>query len=252
MEKIEFKKKIMEVYNSENPGLYEPEIDDLWFLYCLIRDKCITSILEYGSGWSTYGMAIGLQENFLDFGLEHLKQIRHPNPFKFMTIDASSKYQESAINRIPSDYKKNILPIVATPNLTKLDGTLCHQFDFIPNFAPDLIYLDGPDHDQVIGSIEGFEYKKSFTPPMGVDLLMIEPFLWPETIIVTDGRTANARLLASRLKRDWQIMHDSFGDRTIFRLNESPFGQISKEHIDFRLAKSHQYLSKEKASSTNK
>ena len=246
MEKIEFKNQIMDIYNSENSNLYEPEIDDLWFLYSLIKDKCITSILEYGSGWSTYVMSIGLNENFLDFGLEHKQIIRHPNPFKFMTIDASSKYLESAINRIPADCKRNILPITATPNLTSLDGGICHQFDFIPNFAPDLIYLDGPDHDQVIGSIEGFEYKKSFTQPMGIDLLMIEPFLWPETIIVTDGRTANARFLASRLKRNWQIMHDPFGDRTIFRLDETPFGLISEEHINYRLTKSRELTFKEK------
>jgi hypothetical protein len=246
MQKIEFINKVMDVYNSENSSLYEPEIDDLYFLYSLIKDKCITSILEYGSGWSTYVMAIALQENFLDFGLEHAQIIRHPNPFRFMTIDASSKYQDSAMNRIPVDSKKNILPITAIPNLTSLDGAICHQFDFIPNFAPDLIYLDGPDHDQVIGSIKGFEYKKSFTQPMGTDLLMIEPFLWPETIIVTDGRTANARFLASRFKRNWQIIHDPFGDRTIFRLNETPLGLISEEHINFRLTKSRKLVSKEK------
>jgi hypothetical protein len=75
---------------------------------------------------------------------------------------------------------------------------------------------------------------------------MIEPFLWPETIIVTDGRTANARFLASRFKRDWQIIHDPFGDRTIFRLNETPLGLISEEHINFRLTQSRKLVSKEK------
>jgi hypothetical protein len=245
VQKIEFEKKVMDVYNSENSNLYEPEIDDLWFLYSLIKDKCVTSILEYGSGWSTYVMAIGLYENFLDFGVEHARTIRHPNPFKFMTIDASNKFQESAMNRIPVDSRKNILPITATPNLIVSDNAICHQFDFIPNFAPDLIYLDGPDHDQVIGIVEGFEYKESFTQPMGIDLLMIEPFLWPETILVTDGRTANARFLASRFKRNWHIMHDPFGDRTIFRLNETPLGLISEEHINFRLTKSRKLVSKE-------
>ena len=111
--------------------------------------------------------------------------------------------------------------------------------------AADLIYLDGPDHDQVIGVINGFEYKESFTQPMSSDVLMIEPYLWPETIIVTDGRTANARFLASRLKRNWQILEDPFGDRTIFRLHETPLGSISSEHIDFRIKKSRQAVFKE-------
>jgi hypothetical protein len=39
MQRIEFEKKVMGVYNSENSNLYEPEIDDLWFLYSLIKDK---------------------------------------------------------------------------------------------------------------------------------------------------------------------------------------------------------------------
>lgn len=56
---------------------------------------------------------------------------------------------------------------------------------------------------------------------MGCDLLMIKPFLWLETILVTDSQTANARFLTSRFQRDWQIMHDPFGDRTMRRLNES-------------------------------
>ena len=75
---------------------------------------------------------------------------------------------------------------------------------------------------------------------------MIEPFLWPETILVTDGRTANARFLASRFKRDWQIIHDPFGGRTMCRLNESPLGHISEEHTNFILAKSRELISKEK------
>lgn len=246
MKKTDLENKVREICNRESSNLYEPEIDDLYFLYNLVRDKCITSILEYGSGWSTYVMAIGLYENFLDFGLEHASKIRHPNPFKLMTIDASNKFQESALNRIDGSIVKNIIPIVATPKLTSLDGSICHQFDFIPNFAPDLVYLDGPDHDQVVGNVEGFEYKESFTQPMGIDLLMIESFLWPETIIVTDGRTANARFLATRFKRDWQIMHDPFGDRTFFRLNETPLGLISEEHINFRLTKSREIISKER------
>ena len=73
---------------------------------------------------------------------------------------------------------------------------------------------------------------------MAADLIMLEPFFWPETLIISDGRTANARFLESRFKRNWQVMHDPFGDRTIFRLNETPFGEISSEHISFRLLQS--------------
>ena len=140
-----------------------------------------------------------------------------------------------ALSRIPQQQLLNIRAVVSVPMLTKFNGVICHKFDYLPNFSPDLIYLDGPDHDQVKGDIDGFRYLESFTQPMGVDILAIEAFLWPETIIVTDGRTANARFLAKRLRREWQILHDPFGDRTLFRLNETALGLISEQHVNFRL-----------------
>jgi hypothetical protein len=80
---------------------------------------------------------------------------------------------------------------------------------------------------------------------MAADILVIEPYLWPGTLIVNDGRTANARFLVTRLKRDWQILHDPFGDRTIFRLNETSMGQVSEQHINFRLENARQVNQKE-------
>ena len=216
-------------------NLYRPEIDDLFFLYSLVHEKAVTSILEFGSGWSTCVLALALQENLEHFGTEHKSHVRHPNPFLLLTIDASEEFQKIALLRIPKQQLLNIRAVVSIPLLTQFNGVICHKFDGLPNFSPDFIYLDGPDHDQVIGDIQGFKYLESFTQPMGADILAIEPFLWPETIIVTDGRTANARFLAARLKREWQILHDPFGDRTIFRLNETALGLISEQHINFRL-----------------
>ena len=222
-------------HEGMNSNLYKPEIDDLFFLYSLVHEKAITSILEFGSGWSTCVLALALQENLEHFGAEHKSHVRHPNPFLLLTIDASEEFQKIALSRIPQQQLLNIHAVVSTPMLTKFNGVICHIFDDLPNFSPDLIYLDGPDHDQVKGEIEGFKYLASFTQPMGADILAIEPFLWPETIIVTDGRTANARFLATRLERQWQILHDPFGDRTLFRLNETALGLISEQHVNFRL-----------------
>jgi len=162
-----------------------------------------------------------------------------------LTIDASSEYQNIAIERIPDKLRRNIDAVVSTPKIKHLDGVLCHKFDHLPNFALDLIYLDGPDHGQVQGEINGFKYLESFTQPMAADILVIEPYLWPETLIVNDGRTSNARFLVTRLKRDWQILHNPFGDRTIFRLNETSMGQVSEQRINFRLENARQVNQKE-------
>ncbi len=236
---LEFKRVLRARESSATEILaYEPEINDLYFLYCVVREKAVVSVLEFGSGWSTLALAIALQENFVDFGDAHIKSIRHPNPFQLLTLDASEKWQGVALSRLNEEESLRVTSKVVTPRLSLFEGVLCHFNDFVPNFTPDLVYLDGPDHDQVIGAESGFKYDERFTPPMSADLLRIEPYLWPETIVVADGRTANVRFLESHFKRNWQIMHDPFGDRSLFRINEPAFGVISQEHIDFRLAQS--------------
>jgi len=248
LSKIELTKNLSDLQkNNENYHQipYDLEIDDLFFLYSLVRERAVTSILEFGTGWSTYVLALSLNENRQLFGESHIRTVRHPNPFKMLTIDASLEYQNIAIERIPEELLSNVEAVVSTPTITQFDGVLCHKFDHLPNFTPDLIYLDGPDHGQVHGDINGFRYLESYTQPIAADILAIEPYLWPETLIVTDGRTANARFLADRFKRNWQVLHDPFGDRTIFRLSETPMGQISEQHINFRLERARQVNQKE-------
>jgi hypothetical protein len=238
------------VLRSRSSGLvaesaYEPELNDLYFLYSQVREKAVVSILEYGSGWSTLALAIGLQENYLQFGKRYLEIIRHPNPFKLLTLDASEHWQSVAISRLSDEERLRVVAGVAKPVLGNFGGVICHFSDYIPNFTPDLIYLDGPDHDQVTGGFSGFEYDERFTPPMAGDILTIEPYLWPETILICDGRTANARFLESRFKRNWEFLHDPFGDRTISRISETAFGVISEEHINFRLQCARELQNKE-------
>ena len=233
------------VSESHKDFLYAPEIDDLYFLYSLVREKSIVSILEFGSGWSTAVLSLALQENFLSFGDQYLAQVRHPNPFKMVSIDASKDFQKIAVGRIPAEQIDNLLPIHSVPKLSDDLGVLSHRYDLLPNFTPDLVYLDGPDHDQVVGEVNGFHYKDSFTPPISSDLLFLEPYIWPESYIVVDGRTANARFLNSRLRRNWEMLHDPFGDRTIFRLAETPFGSVSESHINIRLEMTRKLVNKE-------
>lgn len=80
---------------------------------------------------------------------------------------------------------------------------------------------------------------------MSSDVLYLEPFFWPESYIITDGRTANARFLEMHLKRNWQVLHDPFGDRTIFKLSETALGLVSEQHLNFRLNVSRNLREKE-------
>ena len=218
---------------TENP--YGYEIDDLFHLYSTVRKSSCVSALEFGSGWSTIVLALGLYENAESFGDEHRQSVRHPNPFQLLTIDASEYWQGIALSRAPDWLRPTIRAVSCDVRLADRYGGHVRFYDMVPDFAADLIYLDGPDPEQVSGVVDGFKYGELHTLPMGADILRMEPHLWPETIIITDGRTANARFLASNLRRNWQVLHDPFGDRTTFRLEETPLGPIGERHVALRL-----------------
>ncbi len=215
---------------------YEYELDDLYYLYSTVRRTSCVSVLEFGSGWSTLVLALALYENSESFGDKHRRLVRHPNPFVILTIDASAHWQAVALSRLPDWLRSTVKDVTCNVNLAEQYGSYVHMYENVPDFVADLIYLDGPDPEQVRGTLNGFGYKELHTLPMGADILRIESHLWPETTIITDGRTANARFLAAHLRRNWQVMHDPFGDRTTFRLEETPFGPVIEQHLATRLS----------------
>jgi len=220
----------------EGEIVYAPELDDLYSLYSKVRNNKAVAIIEFGSGWSTLALAKGLDENRLSFS-EYVKaNIRHPNPFTLMTVDCSRKFQTLALKRIPDDLSEtNIIPVISEARMTILNGQICHLFDSLPPFTADLIYLDGPDCDQVSGVVNGFSVgsgsgsaDNTYGLPMAADLILLEPFFWPGTLLVTDGRGGNANFLKNNFKRNWLYRYDKECDQHLFRLHEEPFGKISE------------------------
>ena len=116
---------------------------------------------------------------------------------------------------------------------------VCTYYDPLPNICPDLIYLDGPDQFSPIGDIRGISTRHMDRLPMAADILAIEHFLLPGTLIVVDGRTANARFLKTNLQRDWIYCHDVSADQHFFELSESPLGVYNKLQIEYCLGKSY-------------
>ena len=166
--------------------------------------------------------------------------IRRPNPFCLMTVDVSSKFQDVAIKRIPAHLSKDsIKPIISEARMSTVNGQICHLFDSISPFTADFVYLDGPDCDQVLGEVNGMsvrfgseEYKYGL--PMAADLVQMEPFFWPGTSIVTDGRGANAFFLRSNFKRSWTYHYDEECDQRLFKLKDEHFGKISKALLELK------------------
>lgn len=218
---------------TESDEGYPYELDDIYFLYSLARKNAAVSVMEFGSGWSTLAFAKAVHENKLS--MEKNYNARHPNPFQVMTIDAAQHWMDVSLQRIPAELRELVVPQVTSVELVSYQGSVASAYSELPPFTPDIIYLDGPDAEQVGGNVGGFVSIKRHGLPMSTDILFIEPHLWPWTLIVTDGRTANARFLKTHLRRNWQFLHDPFGDRSIFRLDETPFGQIGEEHIESRL-----------------
>lgn len=71
--------------------------------------------------------------------------------------------------------------------------------------------------------------------PMSVDILAFEHFLFPRTLIVVDGRTANARFLKTNLQRNWDYYHSEEYEQHFFELKEAPIGIYNKRQIEFCL-----------------
>jgi len=70
---------------------------------------------------------------------------------------------------------------------------------------------------------------------MSGDILGFENFLVPGTLIVVDGRTANARFLKNNLKRNWNYYYSKDFDQHFFELKEIPLGPYNEKQIQFCL-----------------
>lgn len=218
---------------EKDSGVYNPNLDDLYSLYSHVRSHRKVAVFEIGSGWSSIALAKALKENLIEFGSVVAETIRHPNPFKLLTLDASRTYLDISVDRlVRAELGDIVIPIHSTVGMTIMNSQVCHVFDNIPPFTADFVYLDGPDCDQVAGSINGFHVRfgmgeRKFGLPMSADLLLIEPYFWPGTSIIVDGRGANARFLQQNFKRSWLYSYDSNLDQHHFLLDEPSWGAYS-------------------------
>ena len=69
--------------------------------------------------------------------------------------------------------------------------------------------------------------------PMSCDILKIEYFLTPGTIIVSDGRSANSQFLIDNFKRKWLHYYDKKSDQHIFYLDAPALGVLNSRQLKF-------------------
>ena len=105
----------------------------------------------------------------------------------------------------------------------------------MPNVCPDFIYLDAPDQYIPVGDVRGISTGHPDRMPMSADILTFEHFLTPGTLLLIDGRTANARFLKANFQRSWEYVHDEASDIHTFELKEAPLGPHNRTQIEYCL-----------------
>lgn len=229
-----FKKyKLLEFISDTNfkKNTISPELNDLYRLHAFVTLNKRISILEYGCGWSTSVLANALNHNRDKFK-NKVKNFRFQRPFKITTVENSKKYLNICKKRNQKKFG-NIIFHYSKCTMRDFQGIYCSFYDRFAIFNPDFIYIDGPDPMLVNNSKNGFSNKSLCLPPISGDLLKIEPFLLPGTLVVIDGRTSNARFLKNNLQRNWAYFEDFKNDQNILYLDEKPIGKTNLKQIKF-------------------
>ena len=117
--------------------------------------------------------------------------------------------------------------------MTTFNDRISTEYLKHPRVNPDFIFLDGPDQFKVKGHINNISTNNLDMMPMSCDILKYENFLTPGTIILTDGRSANARFLKNNFQRNWDHKYIKEYDENVFLLNEEPLGKYNYEQIKF-------------------
>lgn len=214
---------------------YPIEWDDLLRLYALMRLRKVTTVLEFGCGYSTALMAHALGENDRDFGSVVRRELRRASAFQVHVVDDQPGFMKITRARLPESNLGRVEFMHAPVRMSTFSGRICTEYETLPNVCPDFIYLDGPDQQQVEGEVNGISTRHVDSLPMACDILKIEHFLLPGTLILVDGRTANARFLKANLQREWRYEHDPDGDVHYFEMIEEPLGIWNRRQIEFCL-----------------
>ena len=235
-------KQIKDPYYFVSPNIKEafaPELDDLTRLHYLIISRKVTTILEFGVGKSTLVFNDALIKNKKKYTNFVKKNLRRTNPFECHSIDN----QRAWIKKVRSNNSLiNVTCHHAHLEMGTFNDRVCTFYKKIPNVCPDFIYLDAPDQFSVKGFVRGISTNHPDKLPMAGDILALEHFFLPGTLLVVDGRTANARFLTTNLQRDWIYCYDKNADQHYFELSEEPLGIYNKRQINFCLGASGYYL----------
>ena len=218
--------------NNKTP--FAVELDDLIRLHFLVTSRKVTTILEFGVGKSTKVFDHALSINKFMYYSYVGNNLRRSNGFECHSIDTSRKWIKTTKKKFQTNY---VQYHHAKCQVLTFNGRICTMYKKLPNICPDFIYLDAPDQYSPRGNVRGISTRHPDRLPMAGDLLAIEHFLLPGTLIVVDGRTANARFLKANFQRPWRYQYFGNFDQHFFELDESPLGVWNDRQIKFASSK---------------
>ena len=213
---------------------FQPNKLDLYFLHQIIIQNKRTTILELGCGWSTLVMLDAINKNKMKYG-ETAKDLRRNNLFEIHSVDNYKNYINHCKKNVNNHLSSNNLSIKYSEcEIGLFKDRYVTYYKDLPRINPDLIYIDGPSQ---FGIKENNKYNFNTDNidfmPMSADVLKIEFFLLPGTIIIIDGRSANVRFLKKMLDRNWKYEYNLKVDQHYLFLEEESFGKINDKIINF-------------------
>ena len=242
--KIFFRKKKLDVLfkdENRNENLIKPDLFKLYNLYNYITTNKRTTILEFGSGWSSFMFIIALNDLKKKYE-NRAKLLRRGNLFELFILENNKKYLNITKKRINSFFKKNnirnkckIHYLYSNVSMVKYNKRIATEYEKLPLCNPDFIYLDGPDQFNIKKKINNFSTAHIDLMPMVSDILKIEYFLIPGTIMLSDGRSANVNFLKDHFKRNWVYKYNNNNkvDEHLFFLNDKSLGKINDKLLKF-------------------
>ena len=223
-------RKLSDNVNSTNDKPFEAEMQDLVRLHYLCTSRKVVTILEFGCGYSTKIFDHALSYNKSKFEQYVQKNLRKGDPFSCHSLDNKRKWIRRTRKRFELT---NVNFHYSKVRMSTFNDRICTYYDNIPDITPDLIYIDGPSQFGIKGRVRGITTQAIDRLPMAADVLAIEHFLLPGTLIVIDGRTANARFLKENLQREWRYTYESEYDQNFFELVETPLGFLNDLQLNF-------------------
>ena len=233
LDKKNFKKRLINEMEDDIP--YEPELSDLYLLHQYILKFRRMTVLEFGIGWSSLVMANAININIKKYH-RNIQNLRLNNAGQVHCLDNDKKWIKKTKNKT-NKYSKIIKYHYSEAYMDKFNDRICTSFKNLPKINPDFIYLDGPDQFHIKGKINSININHNDFMPMSCDILKIEHFLKPGTIIIVDGRGANSRFLLKNFQRNWKYYFNKINDQHIFYLNENPLGDLNRRQLKFYFGK---------------